>query len=66
MIASANPSNRTVVIIQSLNSLLLEALLGWSRMILSCLHCATKGHKGTKMLMRYTHLRAEGLVGRMG
>ncbi len=24
------------------------------------------GHKDTKMLMRYTHLRAENLVGRLG
>jgi len=24
------------------------------------------GHKDTKMLMRYTHLRAEDLVGRLG
>ena len=24
------------------------------------------GHKNTKMLMRYTHLRAEDLVGRLG
>ena len=24
------------------------------------------GHKGTKMLMRYTHLRAEDLGGRLG
>jgi len=24
------------------------------------------GHKDTKMLTRYTHLRAEGLMGRLG
>ena len=27
---------------------------------------AITGHKDTKMLMRYTHLRAEDLVGRLG
>ena len=25
-----------------------------------------RGHKDTRMLMRYTHLRAEDLVGRLG
>ena len=40
---------------------------GYLRKGLNPVEVATiTGHKDTKMLMRYTHLRAEDLVGRLG